>query len=131
MILLAHCVVTKTANETIHDDDMAVPSDWEKKGTTTTSSDNPQLGHRDDGRTLCIHSLAVLPDYQGQGLGSTLLRAFIQRIDGSGVADRITLLAHDSLIKFYERFGFENKGPSKATFAGGNWVDMVISTLFP
>jgi len=114
--------VTKTTNATIQDEDMAVPPDWDTKGP---SSSDTQLGHRDNGRTICIHSLAVLPDYQGQGLGSLLLRAYIQRMDGSGVADRIALLAHDSLIKFYERLGFENKGPSKATFGGGGWVDMV------
>ncbi|GAB7354279.1 hypothetical protein MBLNU459_g4804t1 [Dothideomycetes sp. NU459] len=124
LVLLAHCVVTKTTNPTIHDEDMALPPDWNATTTSHVPSD-PKLGHKDDGRTICIHSLAVLPEYQGEGLGSMLMKAFVQRIEGSGTADRIALLAHDSFVAFYEKFGFENKGPSKATFGGGDWVDMV------
>lgn len=29
------------------------------------------------------------------------------------------------MVPYYEGFGFVNKGPSKATFGGGKWVDMV------
>lgn len=28
-------------------------------------------------------------------------------------------------MEWYERFGFQNKGPSKAQFGGGGWYDMV------
>lgn len=118
-ILLAHCVATKSAHPAILDDDMEIPEDWQRSSRFNT------VGHNDAGRTVCIHSLAVLPSYQGKGLGSTLLKAYIQRIEQSGTADRIALLAHGELIKFYEGFGFVNKGPSKAEFGGGNWVDMV------
>lgn len=118
-VLLAHCVATKTSNQTVLDDDMELPSDWEDLNSTSTS------GHNDDGRTVCIHSLAVLPAYQGKGLGSTLMKAYIQRIEQSQVADRIALLAHGKLVNFYKTFGFVEKGPSKAQFGGGNWVDMV------
>lgn len=103
---------------------MAVPQNWEKKGSTSASSEY-QVGHRDNGRTICIHSLAVLPQCQGQGLGSLLLKAYLQRLDSSGVADRVALLAHESLIGFYERLGFQNMGPSQATFGGEKWFDMV------
>lgn len=118
-VLLAHCVVTKTTNPTVMDEDMEVPKDWKTSGTSSSS-----LGHREEGRTIAVHSLAVLPSLQGQGLGSTLLKAFYQRMGYVQAADRITLLAHGELVKFYEKLGFENKGPSKATFGGGNWVDM-------
>ncbi|CAD0089220.1 unnamed protein product [Aureobasidium mustum] len=120
-VLLAHCVVTKTTNPTVMDEDMEVPSDWKTSGA---SSGN--IGHREEGRTIAVHSLAVLPSLQNQGLGSTLLKAFVQRMEYVQAADRIALLAHGELVKFYEKLGFENKGPSKATFGGGNWVDMVL-----
>jgi len=123
LILLAHCVATKSANETVLDEDMTVPQDWEK----SRSSNN--AGHNDAGRTVCIHSLAVLPAYQGRGLGSTLMKAFIQRIEQSQAADRIALLAHGEMVDFYRIFGFVNKGPSKAQFGGGGWVDMVRRDL--
>lgn len=118
-VLLAHCVATKTANQTVLDDDMEVPPNWEKSSKFHT------VGHNEGGRTICIHSLAVLSSHQGKGLGQTLLKAYIQRIEQSQAADRIALLAHGELIGFYEMFGFVNKGPSKAKFGGGGWVDMV------
>ncbi|CAD0094835.1 unnamed protein product [Aureobasidium vineae] len=121
-VLLAHCVVTKTINPTVMDEDMEVPNDWK---TSSVSSDN--IGHREEGRTIAVHSLAVLPSLQNRGLGSTLLKAFIQRMEYVQAADRVALLAHGELVKFYEKLGFQNKGPSKATFGGGNWVDMVSS----
>ncbi|KAH0207790.1 polyamine acetyltransferase, variant, partial [Aureobasidium melanogenum] len=120
-VLLAHCVVTKTTNPTVMDEDMEVPDDWKASGASSA-----KIGHREEGRTIAVHSLAVLPSLQNQGLGSTLLKAFIQRMEYVQAADRIALLAHGELVKFYEKLGFENKGPSKATFGGGNWVDMVL-----
>ncbi|KAG9512201.1 polyamine acetyltransferase, variant, partial [Aureobasidium melanogenum] len=120
-VLLAHCVVTKTTNPTVMDEDMEVPDDWKTSGASSA-----KIGHREEGRTIAVHSLAVLPSLQNQGLGSTLLKAFTQRMEYVQAADRIALLAHGELVKFYEKLGFENKGPSKATFGGGNWVDMVL-----
>lgn len=102
---------------------MEVPSNWE------SSSKASSVGHNDAGRTVCIHSLAVLPAYQGKGLGSTLMKAFIQRIEHAQAADRIALLAHGQLTGFYQSLGFVDKGPSKAQFGGGGWVDMVTAFL--
>lgn len=97
---------------------MAVPEDSSK-------ATDPKIGHKEQGRTLCIHSLAVLPAYQKRGLGKTLLKAYIQRMESQGVADRIALIAHDELIPYYEALGFRSLGKSKAQFAGGGWTDMV------
>jgi len=119
-VLLAHIIATKTKHETVTDDDMALPDNW------STLTSQPSTGHQEAGRTVCIHSLAVLPAFQGQGLGKLLLKSYIQRIESSGLADRIALIAHDHLISFYQGMGFENKGPSKAQFGGGGWTDMVL-----
>lgn len=53
------------------------------------------------------------------------MKAYIQRIQRSGVADRIALLTYDRLVPFYERLGFENKGKSNVKFDGESWNDMV------
>ena len=82
-------------------------------------------GHQEQGGTICIHSLAVAKDCQGMGLGSVLMKSYIQRIRGSKIADRIALLAHDHLISFYTGLGFQDMGPSSATFGGGNWHNLV------
>jgi GNAT superfamily N-acetyltransferase len=125
-VLLAHCVVTKTANSTVQDEDMEVPGDWK-----TSSALAGNVGHQEEGRTVAVHSLAVLPSLQNRGLGSTLLKAFVQRLGYVQAADRVVLLAHGDLVKFYEKLGFENKGPSKATFGGGDWVDMASLSRNP
>lgn len=88
-------------------------------------SDASTLGHKEAGRTICVHSLAVLPEYQGKGLGKTLMKAYIQRMESHGVADRVALIAHEGLIKYYEGFGYVNKGKSAVKFGGGGWYDLV------
>ncbi|KAK3641762.1 hypothetical protein LTR56_011087 [Elasticomyces elasticus] len=115
-VLLGHIIATKTTNMTVTDDDMAIPDD---------SADSEKYGHKEAGRTICIHSLAVLPQYQHRGLGKTLMQAYLQRIESHDVADRAALIAHDKLIPYYETFGFSNRGESKCKFAGGGWFDMV------
>lgn len=115
-VLMGHIVATKTTNSTVTDNDMAIPAPGQP---------DPTLGHKEEGRTVCIHSLAVLPEYQKRSLGKTLLKAYLQRIESHGVADRAALIAHEHLIPYYEKLGFENKGPSKAQFGGGGWFDMI------
>ena len=95
---------------------MAVPS---------LDAPDAKLGHKENGRTICIHSLAVLPQYQNSGLGMTLMKSFLQRTESHGIADRAALITHKELIPYYEGFGFENKGESKCQFGGGGWYDMV------
>ena len=117
-ILLGQVIATKSNSKTVTDNDMAMPDNWREGG-------DPTLGHQEDGRTVCVHSLAVLPAYQRKGLGTMLLKAYIQRIEASGLADRISLISHDPLVPFYEAMGFENQGPSKAQIGGGGWTDLV------
>jgi GNAT superfamily N-acetyltransferase len=119
-VLLGHIIATLTTNELIKDEDMALPPDW--------ASENPahsSLGHKPAGRTLCIHSLAVLPHYQNKGVGTNLMNGYIQRMKDSKICDRIALLAEDKLVPFYEALGFEEVGKSQATFGGVPWTDMV------
>lgn len=113
---------TKTRNELVSDDDMNVPSNWREQPYPS----NATVGHQEEGRTIAIHSLAVEPKFQRRGLGKTLLKAYIQRMQNSGVADRISILTYERLVPFYESVGFENRGASKVQYGGGGWVDMVL-----
>ena len=105
---------------------MALPPKWQSDPHA-----DPHLGHKEEGRTICLHSLAVLPEYQNQGLGKTLVLSYIQRIQSAGVVDRIALLTYDRLVPFYERLGFEYRGKSKAQYGGGGWNDMVRASPLP
>jgi ribosomal protein S18 acetylase RimI-like enzyme len=115
-VLLGHIVATKTNGSTVDDSDMGIPSD---------DPSNPELGNKEQGRTVAIHSLAVLPEFQHKGLGSTIMKAYLDRLAKQDVADRAALIAHEEMIPYYEKFGFKNKGKSAAQFGGGGWFDMV------
>lgn len=111
---------------------MRLPEDWRnpKKSTTVPDpNDVDAVGHQDQGSTIAIHSLAVLPEHQGKGLGRVLLKSYIQRIKDAQIVDRCALIAHSHLIPFYSSLGFVNQGPSKCTFGGGGWYDMVCSSF--
>lgn len=118
--MLAHVVATKCGGSTVTDESMDFPPDW-RKGIKECD----RRGHYENGRTIAVHSLAVLPAYQRIGLGKTIMKAYIQRMETSGNGDRIALLAHGHLVQYYESFGFVNKGESAARFGGGGWNDMV------
>lgn len=107
-----------TTNRTVTDADMAMPS--------SSDAEFPKKGHKDEGRTVCIHSLAVLPEFQRRGLGRTLMKEYLERLKAQDVADRAALIAHGHLVQYYESLGFESKGESAAQFGGGGWIDMVL-----
>ena len=107
---------------------MRIPSKWKTRRSSLPSSDDEEpLGHQDMGGTICLHSLAVDPEFQRMGLGSVLMKSYIARMKDSKIADRIALLAHDHLVQFYTGLGFENMGPSAVTSHGGSWNNMVYS----
>lgn len=116
LVLLGHIVATMTTGLTVTDKDMGIPSD---------DPSDSSLGHKAEGRTVAIHSLAVLPDFQHKGLGTTLMKAYLDRLAKQDVADKAALIAHEEMIPYYEKFGFKNRGKSAAQFGGGGWFDMV------
>lgn len=68
---------------------MDYPKDWQ------TNPAPSKLGHHEDGRTIALHSVAILPEFQGRGLGRVLMLSYIQHMNGSGIADRLALISHD------------------------------------
>jgi ribosomal protein S18 acetylase RimI-like enzyme len=107
---------------------MGLPVDWEaRRSSLPRPGEEEPVGHQEEGRTIAVHSLAVAVEHQRKGLGSTLAKAYIQRIKDSKIANRIALLTHDHLVGFYESLGFVNMGPSACTFGGGGWNNMARS----
>ena len=135
-VLLGHVVAAKTDDPVASDQSMGVPDDWNSPHPKPSS-----LGHQEAGRTIVIHSVAILPAFQGRGLGRVLMMAYMQQMNGAGIADRLALIAHDvrtilpswtkrlidpqRKLPWYEKLGFSNKGKSKAQFGGGGWYDLV------
>ncbi|KAL8829205.1 MAG: hypothetical protein Q9170_006274 [Blastenia crenularia] len=118
--LVAQVIGTKCATPTVTDESMAFPPDW-RSGV----SPSERRGHQEHGRTIAIHSLAALLEFKGRGLGKIVMKSYLQRMETSGITDRIALLAHDHLLKYYEGLGFRNLGKSQASFGGGGWYDMI------
>ena len=57
------------------------------------------------------------------------MKSYQQRMETSGIADRVALLAHDHLVQMYEGMGYEAQGKSNVRFAGGGWNDLVSGIL--
>ncbi|KAL6717208.1 hypothetical protein ACLMJK_005123 [Lecanora helva] len=121
-VLIAMIIATKTNAPGVTDESMEYPPDYR---TTPASASGDTRGHQEQGRTIGIHSVGVLPAYQRRGLAKTMMKSYQQRMETSGIADRIALLAHSHLVKMYEGMGFVDKGESKVKFGGGGWTDLI------
>lgn len=114
-------IATKIVHPSVTDESMDIPPNWQRMSVRNSGAH----GHQENGRTIAIHSLGVLPAYQGKGLAKMLIKSYEQRMETSGIADRITLLAHDHLLKMYEEMGFEDRGKSDVKVGGGGWNNLV------
>jgi GNAT superfamily N-acetyltransferase len=63
----------------------------------------------DGGVSAFLPLLEVLPEYQGKGIGSELVRRMLRLLEGHYMVD---LCCDEDLVPFYERFGM------------GRWVGM-------
>lgn len=108
---------------------MDFPKDWKTNKTPASDGKEP-VGHQEVGGTICIHSLAVLPEFQSMGIAGVLLRSYIHRMKDAKIADRLALLCMDDLKKFYGRFGFDDMGKSQVTYGGGGWNNMVRPQIY-
>ena len=80
-------------------------------------------GAGENGTTLAILGLAVLPDRRRQGIAAQLLHAYLDRARQGGM-ERVVLTCKENLIPFYEQFGFVNRGVSQSVHGGVVWYDM-------
>jgi len=87
--------ITNPGLSAVTDESMDYPKDW--------NSDHPahsDVGHQEAGRTIVLHSVAILPQFQGRGIGRVLVMAYMQQMNGAGIADRLALIAHDVSFGF-------------------------------
>lgn len=61
----------------------------------------------DEGTQLVVGKIELLPEHQGQGIGSTLLARVLDEARGRGVPVRLQVLrANTPARRLYERLGF-------------------------
>ncbi|QUC16990.1 uncharacterized protein UV8b_01231 [Ustilaginoidea virens] len=126
-VMFAHIIATLGKRLYVTDHDILIPHNWRDP----SASCNSPLGHQVSGRTICLHSFSVCPEVQGVGIGKTAMKAYIQMMNESGIADRIALICKESLIGFFIQVGFTCVGKSETKVAGPDWHNMVLNLPGP
>lgn len=81
--------------------------------------------HTPSGAYQTVFGLDVLPEYRNQGVAFMLMEAFIDLAKKRGKKGMI-LTCKDSLIHYYEKFGYVCQGVSGSTHGGAKWNDMIL-----
>ena len=79
--------------------------------------------HNENGAWQMIFGVATLPAYQKMGCASKLMEHVVEDVKAQG-RKGIVLTCKESLIPFYEKFGYINEGKSMSKHGGAVWYDM-------
>lgn len=79
--------------------------------------------HNDNGKWQMIFGVDTHPNYCKKGLAAVVMNAFIDnaRIEGR---KRVVLTCKESLISYYEKFGFASEGKSESIRGNAIWYQM-------
>ncbi|KAL6795189.1 hypothetical protein J3E68DRAFT_403556 [Trichoderma sp. SZMC 28012] len=125
-LMFVHIIATLGCSPVVTDEDMDYPKNWLKMLHGDEISPSELVGHRPEGRTVCIHSIAVCPRLQGLGLGTATLKSYVQRLNSAGLADRVALICRKSETRFFQKCGFRNIGRSDTKTLPGEFYNMVF-----
>lgn len=84
--------------------------------------ENPGL-HNPQGQYQAIFGVNTLPAFRRQGCAAAVMEQVISAAGAQGRRGCI-LTCKESLIPYYEKFGFQNFGISKSVHGGAVWYDM-------
>lgn len=88
--------------------------------------------HDEHGSRLCIHSVAVRSSLRGKGIGPWLFAAFMAiRVARLKNIHEVALIAHDKVIKLYEKHGFQMIGPALVELGNRQWYEMALTLRKP
>jgi ribosomal protein S18 acetylase RimI-like enzyme len=79
--------------------------------------------HQPAGSNIMILSLAVLPEYRGLGVASSLMKQYVDREQKKG-RKALILTCADEKVGMYERMGFQDLGMSGSSWGGEAWHEM-------
>ena len=86
----------------------------------------PNCPHNKNYAWQTIFGLAVLPEYQHQGIAHALISNMIALSRNRKKAG-IILTCKQEKISFYEAFGFQCRGISESSQGGAIWYDMILN----
>ena len=75
---------------------------------------------------LCIHSVVVAPSRRRQGIGTALLRAYLEHVRTVESVHEVRLIAKAKHLGFYCSCGFDDLGESSIEHGQEKWHDMVM-----
>lgn len=81
------------------------------------------IGHHPNAPNVVIMSVVIHKDYQGRGLFTPLMNAFIERMHLQG-KETINLMCKFKHIGLYAKNGFKYVKPSKSQHGGVEWHEM-------
>lgn len=79
--------------------------------------------HNEDGKWQMIFGLESHPDFRGRGYAGLLIKKFIEESMNQNRSG-LVLTCKESLISYYEKFGFVNEGISDSTHGNVVWYQM-------
>ena len=83
------------------------------------------VGHVNNGGNMVIFSLAVLPEFQGNGISKQLMVRFIE-VSKDLRKEKILLICKSDLIPYYQNYGFLYGGKSNSKHGGFEWHEMYL-----
>lgn len=82
--------------------------------------------HVPNGSYVALHSLCVSREWRRRGVGSGLLREYLERVRTEDGVKGVRLITHEDLRKLYEGVGFQWRGKSEVVHGGKDWFEMSI-----
>lgn len=80
--------------------------------------------HCPQGRYQTIFSVCILPEYQGHGYATMMVKNYVEKRRKK--VDGFVLTCKDHLIPFYEKCGFSFEKVSNSTHGNVKWNDMIL-----
>ena len=81
--------------------------------------------HEPDGPWQTVFGIAVLPEFQHQGIATALMEHLKENARNRGKKG-ILLTCKDEKLSFYEGLGFTYDGVSGSSHGGARWNDMIF-----
>ena len=83
------------------------------------------VGHVKDGGNMVIFSLAVLPEFRGNGISKQLMVRFVE-VSKFLKKAKILLICKSELIPYYQNYSFLYGGKSNSKHGGFEWHEMYL-----
>jgi predicted N-acetyltransferase YhbS len=81
--------------------------------------------HVVSGTVACVHSVVVAEANRRNGLGSAVVRMYVDELEAARKYERVLLLAKEHLVQFYVvAGGFVNNGPSAVNHGKDTWYEL-------